>query len=105
MSGQYCDASAANGVASAAMMMAGGGGGFGDSDQYLHSSSKGSGKGTQHSGQQLFGPYPQSNDVHTAVILSLARSWSVFLLSSSECCVDLLRSKAARASQFHLNFC
>jgi len=75
MAGQYCDASAANGVASAAMMMAGGGGGFGDSDQYLHSSSKSSGKGTQHSGQQLFGPYPQSNDVHTAVILSLARSW------------------------------
>ena len=69
MAGQYCDTSAANGVASAAMMVAGGGGG----DDHIHHHSS---KSSTHSGQHaLFGPFPQSNDVHTAVILSLARSW------------------------------
>ena len=69
MAGQFCDASAANGVASVAMM-----GGTDDHMMIHHHSSKGS----LHSHGQygsLFGPYPQSNDVHAAVILSLARSW------------------------------
>lgn len=69
MAGQFCDASAANGVASVAMM-----GGTDDHMTIHHHSSKGS----LHSHGQygsLFGPYPQSNDVHAAVILSLARSW------------------------------
>ncbi|KAL7534236.1 hypothetical protein ACHAXR_008188 [Thalassiosira sp. AJA248-18] len=76
MAGQYCDASAANGVASAAMMVAGGGGGGGTmgEHEHHHHSSKSSAHHS-HGQHALFGPYPQSNDVHTAIILSLARSW------------------------------
>lgn len=81
MAGQYCDASAAKGVAGAAMTMAGGGGGSGGGadDQYLQvgsssASSKGGGKGTQ-SGVPMFAPCPESGDLHAAVILSLARLW------------------------------
>mmetsp|Transcript_1669 Transcript_1669/g.3559 ORF Transcript_1669/g.3559 Transcript_1669/m.3559 type:complete len:882 (+) Transcript_1669:125-2770(+) len=72
MAGQYCDASAAKGRVS----MVGAGGGMGDDHHHHHHSSKSSAH--HHHGHQhhaLFGPYPQSNHVHTAVILSLARSW------------------------------
>lgn len=76
MAGQYCDASAANGVASAAMIIASGGSG-GDDQYHLHHhhhhhhhhSSKNS---TLHS------PYPQSGVMHTVIILSIARSWGTF---------------------------
>lgn len=70
MAGQYCDASAANGVASAAMMLSGGVGGV--DDHYYHHSSKGS---SQHG---LFGPFPPSNEGHITVILALARMWGTF---------------------------
>ncbi|KAL9190779.1 hypothetical protein ACHAXT_000485 [Thalassiosira profunda] len=71
MAGQYCDASAAHG-ASAAVILAGGGSG-GDDHSHHHHSSKGSGH--SHGQHAMFGPHPQSNDVHAAVILSMARSW------------------------------
>ena len=76
MAGQYCDTSAAHGVASAAMIMASGGSSGHDDHHHVHHhhSSKGS-THHHHSGGLSFGPYPQSNVVHTAVILSLARSW------------------------------
>jgi len=61
MAGQYCDTSAANGVANAAMVVATGGSG---GDDHLHSQ--------YHSSKS---PCPQSSVMHTAVILSLARSW------------------------------
>lgn len=82
MAGQYCDTSAAHGVASAALMNAtggGSGGGGSDHDHHHHHHSHhhhhhGS-KGSMSHGHSGFGPYPSTNDVHSAVILSLARSW------------------------------
>ena len=72
MAGQYCDASAANGVASA-VMLSGGVGGHGVDDHYYHHhSSKGS--YSQHH-VYMFGPFSQSNEGHITVILALARMW------------------------------
>ena len=82
MAGQYCDTSAANGVASAAMLGAGGGGGggtiMGEHEHHHHGHHHGHHhhSSNKSSSQAFFiGPYPHSNDVHTAVILSMARSW------------------------------
>ncbi|KAL3757259.1 hypothetical protein ACHAWU_008420 [Discostella pseudostelligera] len=77
MAGQYCDASAANGVASAAMMVVATSGG-GD-DHYLHGHHFSKSSSTHHShGQHAavlsFGPRPHSITMNT-YMLSLARSW------------------------------
>ena len=76
MAGQYCDTSAANGVASAAMMMlvASGGG----DDHGHHFSKSSSTHHTQHITVQSFGPRPHASMI-TLIMLALARSWSVSL--------------------------
>jgi len=91
MAGQYCDASAANGVASAAMMVVATSGG-GD-DHYLHGHHFSKSSSTHHShGQHAavlsFGPRPHSITMNT-YMLSLARSWSVTLVIIFSICVTL----------------
>eukprot|EP00986_Skeletonema_menzelii_P017106 scaffold17501_cov120-Skeletonema_menzelii.AAC.1 len=89
MAGQYCDVSAANGVASAAMLSGGVGG---VDDHYHHHSSKAS---SQH---VLFGPFPQSNEVHVTVILALARMWGT-LCGLSYAIWALLRGEGGAVSE------
>ena len=88
MAGQYCDASAANGVASA-VMMSGGMGGTDDHHHHHYSS-----KGSQNS---LFGPFPQSNEGHITVILALARMWGT-LCGLSYAIWALLRGEGGAVS-------
>ena len=89
MAGQYCDVSAANGVASAAMLSGGVGGA---DDHYHHHSSKSS---SQHG---LFGPSPQSNEFHITVILALARMWGT-LCGLSYAIWALLRGEGGAVSE------
>jgi hypothetical protein len=73
MAGQYCDSSAANGVASAATMMlvASGGG----DDHHPHA--KNSSTYNSHVTIPSFRPNSHSNARIASVILSVAKSWSV----------------------------
>ena len=80
MAGQYCDTSAANGVASAAMMMLATSGGGDDHHLHSHHFSKASSTHHvhgQHAAAQSFGLRPHSNTMNTSIMLSLARLWSV----------------------------
>ena len=88
MAGQYCDASAANGVANAAMLSGGIGG---VDDHYHHHSSKGS-------SQQLFAPFPHSNEGHVTVILTLASMWGT-LCGLSYAIWALLRGEGGAISE------
>lgn len=80
MAGQYCDASAANGVASAAMMMlATSGSGDDNHLHYGHNFSKSSYSHHHSHGQYgailPFGPRQHTNAVMTSIILALSRLW------------------------------
>lgn len=95
MAGQYCDMSAANGVAASAVMLSSGGGvGGGSDDHYYHHhhyynySSKGS-SSSQHS---LFG------QGHVTVILALARMWGT-LCGLSYAIWALLRGEGGAVSE------
>lgn len=102
MAGQYCDASAAQGMASPAMILGGGSGfgGFGgggdmDSHHHHHHSSKGSNRNVyaSHGGTHaLFGPHPSPNETHAVIILSLSRIWGS--LCGVSCALwDLMRGE------------
>lgn len=76
MGGQYCDGSAARGVASAAMMMYGGSGNFGPGDDHQTKTSK-----HGHHGQHVM--YPHAMERHTMCILFLARVWGTLCALST----------------------
>lgn len=83
MAGQYCDNSAAQGVASVAMISSGAGGNFasvgGDDHHHHHYVHHYSSKGGKHAASQSFG----SSEMHTNVILSVARFWGTMCGLSS----------------------
>ncbi|KAL7509516.1 hypothetical protein ACHAXN_007816 [Cyclotella atomus] len=82
MGGQYCDGSAARGVASAAILMYGtGGGSFGGVEDQYHTSSKTSKHG--HHGGQHSVVFNETTEMHTTGILFLARVWGTSCALSS----------------------
>eukprot|EP00804_Cyclotella_cryptica_P003419 CCRYP_018570-RA/>CCRYP_018570-RA protein AED:0.29 eAED:0.29 QI:0/-1/0/1/-1/1/1/0/838 len=81
MGGQYCDGSAARGVASAAMMMYGGSGGnFGGGGDDSHGSKTNKHVSHHHGVHSL---HTQSMETHTIAMLFLARVWGTMCALSS----------------------
>jgi len=95
MAGQYCDLSAANGVAASAVMLSSGGGvGGGSDDHYYHHHHyyNYSSKGSSSSQNSLFG------QGHVTVILALARMWGT-LCGLSYAIWALLRGEGGAVSE------
>jgi hypothetical protein len=82
MGGQYCDGSAARGIASAAILMYGtGGSSFGGVEDQYHTSSKTS-KHAHHGGQHSV-VFNQTTEKHSVGILFSARVWGTSCALSS----------------------